>query len=607
MRSQQVFTNRRCNQNCGFCVERREVDEPRAIAPVAVRAQIEEALAQGVRSIVFTGGEPTMRGDLSELVARARAEGAEQIVVETNGSLVDPVMARALVESGMTLARVHLPRGTAALDELTRDPGGFDATMKGLAALRDAGAQIEIAVPVVRSTASTLLEIPAMLRAALGEAVQRIVIGVPVDSPQPAELLTYGEAVPAIISLYGACRHHGMYLQFGDRGGPPPCVFPARDRPHHLYALNRGSAEEPGFRHLPGCATCVVRDSCAGVSSAYVGRHPETTVTPITDDRARRRLSMVDTVERQIARELVQPSYPAVGPEEALVRVNFHCNQACDFCFVSTHLPSASADAVRAAIEQAAADGKRIVLTGGEPTLNARLGDYVRLARDRSPARWAVEIQTNAVLLDDRERVRALVDAGLGSAFVSLHGSRGEISDAVTRAPGTFARTLVGVDNLVSAGVSVVINFVICTANKDDLPAVVELVGSRWPGVPLNVSFIAPSTELVPREPWLVPRYSDALPRVLEARARALELHVPLLGFESMCGIPLCLLPADLASAADERAIADGTDGGEFIRAETCSTCDLATKCWGVRRGYASVYGVGELSAVRRAGGARSS
>ncbi len=600
MRSQQVFTNHRCNQRCGFCVYRRETDDARAISPSAVRAEIDRAVADGAGCIVFTGGEPTMRRDLSALVAYARARGAEEVVVETNATLVERAMALALVDAGMTLARVHLPRASALLDDLTCDPGGFDAAVRGLRALRDAAAPIEIAVPVVRSTVAALADIPAFLVTTLGDSVRRIVLRVPGESPDPTEILTYQEAVSAIVALDAACRRDGVCLQFADRQGPPPCAFPARGRPHHLYALNRGSGEEPGLRHLPGCATCVVRDRCPGVSDAYLARHPEMTVTPITDDRARRRLSMLDTVEKQIARELVQPSFPALGLEEALVRVNFHCNQACDFCFVSTHLPSAHVDVVQRAIEEAAAQGKRVILSGGEPTLNSRLAEYVSLAKERSEGRWPVEIQTNAVLLDDEKRVLALVRAGLDAAFVSLHGSTAEIGDAVTRAPGTFARTVVGVDNLVRAGVTVVINFVICTVNRDDLPGVVDLVGHRWPGVALNVSFIAPSTEVVPRESWLVPRYSDVLPRVEEARARAAALGVRLMGFESMCGIPLCLVPPELAGSADGRAIQDGADDGEFVRADACRDCDLNGSCWGVRRGYASIYGTGEMRAVRR-------
>ena len=53
------------------------------------------------------------------------------------------------------------------------------------------------------------------------------------------------------------------------------------------------------------------------------------------------------------AREMVQRN-DARGPdgsrvEECLVRVNFHCNQSCRFCFVSTHLPAPDPAAVTAA------------------------------------------------------------------------------------------------------------------------------------------------------------------------------------------------------------------------------------------------------------------
>ncbi|MBI2392112.1 MAG: radical SAM protein [Deltaproteobacteria bacterium] len=308
---------------------------------------------------------------------------------------------------------------------------------------------------------------------------------------------------------------------------------------------------------------------------------------------------MVGSIEAQVEKELVQRSFSGRGAEERLVRVNFACNQACDFCFVSTHLPTAPLDDVRRAIVEASADGKRVVLSGGEPVLNPKLVEYVRLAKEHAAGRWPVELQTNAVLLDDRAKVDALVQAGLESAFVSLHGSRAEISDVVTGAPGTFARTVVGVDNLVRAGVAVILNFVICTANKDDLPSVVELIAARWPGVPLNISFVAPSTDVVPRERWLIPRYADAMPHLEEAFVRARALSVPLTGFESMCGLPLCLVPERLADFLDKEPILEGGDEGEFMRAPACEGCAIASRCWGVRRGYAEIHGTDELRTVK--------
>jgi len=598
MRWQRVFTNYRCNQNCSFCTYRRASDRAEVIAPAALRVQIAAAIAQGARGIVLTGGEPTMRRDLPSLVEYVTSSGAAAHL-ETNGTLVDVALAASLAGAGLALARVHFPIPSPDLDDLTHDPGGFAAAVAGLRALRDAGVKLEVSVTLVRSTARSIGELPGGLVALVGESISRIVVVVPTDSPDEREILSFAEATAAVIALENACRLHGIRLQLAEDSGPPPCAFPPRTRPHHLYALSRGGDRARGFRQLAECARCAVQDRCPGVAESYLSRHSDVSVTAITDDRARRRLSIVGTVDEQIAREVVQPSFAAHGPEEALVRVNFHCNQACDFCFVSTHLPAAADTVVRLAIEQAGSQGKRVILTGGEPTLNARLAEYVNLSRQVAGGRWPIELQTNAVLLDDERRVRTLVDAGLDRAFVSLHGSTAPISDAVTRAPGTYARTVVGIDHLVRAGVSVVINFVICTTNAPDLPAMVELVARRWPGASLNVSFVAPSTDLVPRESWLIPRYSDALPRLEQALARASELAVSVVGFESMCGMPMCLVPARIAEFADVRAIGSGADQGEFVRTEECRTCDLSRQCWGLRRGYAEIHGTDEIRAVR--------
>lgn len=599
MRSQRVFTHFRCNQNCAHCTYRRPTDDPRAIAGPVVRGKIDEAIAAGAHEIVLSGGEPTMRRDLSALVAHAREQGATRVVLETNATLIDDALAAALVSAGLTLARVHLPIADDRLDALTRDAGGFRAARAGVLALSRAQVPIEIAAPLVRTSAAVIADLPGALRALLGDDLVRIVVAVPTQSPDPAELLTWEEATAALSKLDLAGRRHGVRVQLAEESGPPPCAFPASGRPHHLYALTRGGARSPAFEQLPGCARCSVRDRCPGVSRDYLARHPSLAVTPIEDDRSRRRLSVVGSIEAQMAKELVQTSYSGRGVDERLIRVNFACNQACDFCFVSTHLPTAPFDDVQRAIVAASAEGKRVVLSGGEPALNPKLVEYVRLAKEHAAGRWPIEIQTNAVLLDDRAKVDALVAAGLDAAFVSLHGSRAEISDAVTRAPGTFARTVVGIDNLVRAGVSVILNFVICTANKDDVTRVVELVAERWPGVPLNVSFVAPSTDVVPRERWLIPRYADALPPLEEAFARARALGVAVIGLESMCGLPLCLVPDRLSEFLGKAPIVDGGDEGEFLRAEACVDCALSTRCWGLRRGYAEIHGTSELRAVR--------
>jgi MoaA/NifB/PqqE/SkfB family radical SAM enzyme len=604
MRSEQVITNVTCNQNCTFCVARRTAEDPSFIRFDAVRGRIDAAVAAGAREIVFTGGEPMMRRDLSRLVAHARQQGVETIVLETNGTLLNAAQAQELKQVGLSLARVHLDGGPG-VDAVTRDPEGFVRTVAGIQTLLDSDVPVEVAAAVVRSTQALLPDLPRVLLEQFGDvkALRGIVVSVPLTSPDPAELLQYDAAGETISRLADAARKVGLAVRLAPESALPPCALPSRARHAHLFSLTAGGATRSGFARVDACNSCQVADRCPGIRKAYLDQHGTFAARPIKDDHLRRRLSLIGSVEAQIARELVTPNrrgvpgQPAV--EERVIRVNFHCNQACRFCFVSTHLPPAQDDAVRQAIVAAGHSGARITLSGGEPALNPKLVDYVRLARASSSL--PIELQTNATRLDDMTLVRALEAAGLDEAFVSLHGSTGAISDAVTETPGTFEKTLIGLDNLIQTKIAVMVNFVICQKNQHDLVPYVRMVAARWPKAVVNLSFVAPSTDLVPRDRDLVPKYSEALAQIAEALAVGRELGMHVTGFEGMCGIPLCLVPDSMEPFYDKHQIPDGFDQGEFLKPAACARCDLNRQCFGIRRGYAELYGSDELRAVQLA------
>ncbi len=602
-RTQSVVTNMRCNHACTYCTSRSATDDRAFIRADAVRERIDAALAGGAREIVFTGGEPTMRSDLAALVVHARAAGAERVAIETNAALVDDARARELVGAGLDLARVNLAGTDDRVDRITRDPGGFARTLAGLDALAGAGVAIEILAAIVRSTAPLLPALPTFLaeRANVARALRAIELVVPIVAPDDAELLAYDEVAAVVLAVERSARAAGIALRMNPGADIPPCMFPraSRSRTMHLYALTPGVPRRAAHTHVASCAECVVRDRCSGFADAYLARHAPPTITPIKDERSRRRLSLMTSVPEQIAHELVTRSLFADDDGkpayDEIVRVNFHCNQSCTFCFVSTHLPAAADDVVETAIREAGARGSRIVISGGEPTLNPRIVEYVRLAA--SVSTLPVSLQTNAIRLDDAELTRALVDAGVGEAFVSLHGCTAEVSDAITEAPGTFARTVVGIDNLAATRARLTLNFVICEKNRAQIVDFVRFVAARWPSALVNVSFVAASTDVVPRDRALIPRYSDVLPVLADAVTEAARLGVKLLGFESMCGIPLCLVPSSLDGIALAE-IPAGFDRGEFLRADACRGCRYETTCFGIRRGYAELYGTSELRTV---------
>ena len=596
-----VLTNETCNQNCRHCHTRRERENRGFVATGAVRGRVAQAAERGAHTLILTGGEPTMRRDLAALVADAKRRGIERVVLETNAALVDTPQATALKRAGLDEARINLPGWGDQLERINRDPGSFEAMMRGAGALVEAGIELRASVPIVRENLEHVARLPARLRAS-GLPFAGIVTCVPNVAPEPDTLVTPSEAARALQELEAAARREDLELRLDRDALVPPCFFERPARVAHLYEVTRGGGQREDHRHVEACDKCRIRERCPGIPLSTLERSPGLEVHPIEQDRVRRRLSIISSIEDQVRRELYQDDLYMRDRGEPLpariVRVNFRCNQSCHFCFVSTHLPTAEDEAVRSAIDSIAGQGGVLVLSGGEPTLNPKLLDYVRLGRERGAS--TIELQSNAIRLGEGSLAADLADAGVDVAFISLHGSRAEISDRVTDAPGTFAKTVVGIDAWMATGKQTRINFVFCQHNLHDFPDYVRLVASRWPEAVVVVSFVAPSTDVVPRTSELIPRYGDVMPFLGQGLRVAEELGVEVSGFDSMCGIPLCLVPASIERYFGLTPVPEGFDGGEFVKAEACRGCSLEGRCFGVRRGYAEMYGTSEFRPVER-------
>ncbi len=584
-----------CNQNCLFCDARRPTERPDWLRGAPLR--VAQAAAQAPRELVLTGGEPTLRRDLPQLVKLAKVRGAPRVVLETNATLLSAERAQALARSGLDLARVHLPGWGDAADHTTRDAGGFAAALAGLRALTAAGVAVELAVPVTESTRASLPTLAQRLVEAALE-VQALVVRIPSGGPRPEQLCRVADAAEAITRLAEGARVTGLRVRVAQDATLPPCAFPKPQRVAHLFALTPGGGTRPGFVRAPACASCEVGDRCPGLAAPFAAREPGliATLKPIQEDRLRRRLSVISSIDDQIARELVSREVARVDDEVVpsyTVRVNYQCNQRCHFCFVSTHLPGASEAQIHEALLEAGRVGARLALSGGEPTLNPRLPDYARFARAAGVS--ALEVQTNATRLTQPGLLEQLVDAGVDKLFVSLHGATAEISDQITAAPGTFEQTVAGLDAAHLTQLSLTLNFVFCELNFHEFPALVRLISERWPRATLSVSFVAPSTDQVPRDRALIPSYTRVMPALVTGLNLAHKWGLRVSGFESMCGIPLCLVPPSMQSYLPSAALPPGEGEGEFIKAEACQSCSASARCFGVRRGYAEMNGVSEL------------
>lgn len=129
LRDLRISVTDRCNLRCTYCMPASVFGPDYAFVPRSELLSFEEIerltrlfLILGVRKLRLTGGEPTLRRDLSDLIARlARLEGVEDLAMTTNGLLL-PRLARELKSAG-------LRRVTVSLDSL--DPDVF-GQMNGL-------------------------------------------------------------------------------------------------------------------------------------------------------------------------------------------------------------------------------------------------------------------------------------------------------------------------------------------------------------------------------------------------------------------------------------------------------------------------------------------
>ena len=101
----------RCNLRCVYCMPMRGltfVPNQALLQPAEVEAIVRAAAEIGFTKIRLTGGEPTLRRDIVEIVERIRrVPQIQEIAMTTNGYLL-PKLAKPLAAAGMTRLNIHI-------------------------------------------------------------------------------------------------------------------------------------------------------------------------------------------------------------------------------------------------------------------------------------------------------------------------------------------------------------------------------------------------------------------------------------------------------------------------------------------------------------------
>ncbi len=587
-----------CNLACPVC-------DCRARAPDARVLQRELRRGGGVLEL---RGEAATLESLAESVISARDAGWHHVFVRTNGvGFSSDARVQQLRSTGVDGVVFFLASERAAVhDAIARVRGAFVAGLSGLRRLVAGGLDVRFEVPVLDPSLQNLAAMIDLLHE-IAPAARRVRLYAPdalrpVDGRVPRELTPprWDVVRPGLLAAIAVARDKQIEITLTERDGIPLCAVAtiAEDGtvsvPERLFA-DRGGRPVPRRSTsslAPICSSCAAARVCPGTTTHILKTHGNEGLSPLPRSPLSSRRDPWDEQRKNAAKSAFF----------VVLRPTVHCNQDCWFCSANETSHNVEDDPGRMMrrIARLARTGvEQISFSGGEPTLSKHLVDYVSVAKRMGV--HAIELVTNAVLLDKRDKVDALVNAGVTNVFVSLHGHEESLARLETRKMGDHGRTVAALKHFVRHDqLRLDVNHVVSGHNYRHLVRFVEWLHEEF-GTRIGISFayVTPQYKALERLGDLVPRYRDVMPYLKRAIARASELGIEVV-VGSRQGVPPCQLE-EFMYWSDVLVSLSGAlteDAPQKQKGPMCAECRFDLVCTGVWKPYASLYGTDELHAV---------
>jgi len=297
--------------------------------------------------------------------------------------------------------------------------------------------------------------------------------------------------------------------------------------------------------------------------------------------------------------------------------MEFRCNLRCVHCMIESTMDRLAPEPDERFNELLAHNAqtrrwKGLILTGSEITLRRDLPELAR--RARASGFEHVRIQTHGMHLAQESYAKSLVEAGVDQYFVSVAGPDAAAHDGITTVPGSFNKTLRGLEILDGMeGVVTLTNSVVTARSFHLMPAIVDSLSHLRNLIQMEFWVYWPMSES--DEKNLLAPHAEIAPYLREAvaRARALGRGVEIKNF------PECLLGEDAPALVNTQPqlFTDPAFWPEFMRNGfyQCVYRDrcASTECLGLSTAYISKFGTDEAilkpvaqrmpQAIRAAGG----
>ena len=211
------------------------------------------------------------------------------------------------------------------------------------------------------------------------------------------------------------------------------------------------------------------------------------------------------------------------------INLTRRCNLRCAHCYLDAKTLRDGADdelstaEVQALLDQVSSRGAEtmVVLTGGEPLLRRDLEDIVVFGAQRG---LAMVVGTNGTTLTDR-RVRSLKHAGALGVGISLDSLNPNYHDRFRGLPGSWKKTVAGIEACRRHDLSFQIHFSITDTNAHELPNMIDFARAAGARV-LNIFFLVCTGRGQSMSDISPQRYEQVLNELIEAQTRHTDLII---------------------------------------------------------------------------------
>ncbi|MFZ0820482.1 MAG: radical SAM protein [Candidatus Acidiferrales bacterium] len=160
-------------------------------------------------------------------------------------------------------------------------------------------------------------------------------------------------------------------------------------------------------------------------------------------------------------------------PLSVQLDITYRCNERCVHCYLDhdDHGEMTTIE-IKNLIDQMAEAGVFfLTISGGEILLRKDLFEILEYAREKS---FCVRLKTNALLIGKKEAER-IRNLGVETIQISIYSHRPEVHDAITKVPGSHARSIKAIRFLCEEGLHVIMANVLMVQNYGDYPGVKAL------------------------------------------------------------------------------------------------------------------------------------